>query len=175
LKTAQFHRIAWDYERQYGVGKIHYEPLGVVAFYWEEGFPIKDVNFLNKDEISLYSRQHKKKFGVLLTHGCISERDLEIVTVQEKKGTEEILQPVGRTTEVGKLSIVNNFSSASQGKWNEVEVGMYGIAELNLLIKVAGVGGNAKRYLMSQNRQWLSFDEDTPIVSYHRITSLVGI
>jgi hypothetical protein len=188
LRTAQFHRMAWDYERNTGVGKIHYEPLGIVAFFWEEGTPMNDVNFVDKNIISYYWQQHKRDFGVPLTHGCILDRDVSIVMVHEKKIG---LMPTGGQTTggayavsgAGAYSLSQNsaigrgfFFSGGGGGGNsssvdtsESEGVIYGIKELNLMIKVQA----GQRYLAAPNGEWFEFDDHTPTVAYKELKSLL--
>lgn len=168
MKSAQFHRMAWDYKRNTGVGKIHYEPLGIVAFYWVEGTPMEDVNFLDKDMISYYWQQHMQEFNVPLTHGCIIGRDLEVVLVKEQK-YKESLQTVGQAT--GGLATRGAWTNAAPQSSEVVEGVIYGIEKLKLLIKVQG----GIRYLAAPDGEWFPFDEDTPVVAYQRIKSLLGL
>ncbi len=80
METAQFHRAFWDYDTNIGIGKIHYKPLGIIAFSFEDGLPKFDVNFLDKDEISYYRAAYKKQ-GVLLRLGVQIDRDIDVVRV----------------------------------------------------------------------------------------------
>ena len=82
MEIAQFHRAYWHYETNTGIGKIHYEPLGIIAFVFEDNVPKHDVNFLDEDEVKYYRQQYKKA-GIPLTLGVQIDRDVEQVRVQK--------------------------------------------------------------------------------------------
>lgn len=162
MKTATFHKILWDHDLDTGVGKLHYPGFGIIAFYWDKGTPISDVNFLNKDEMKMYSQSYQKEAGKLLTHGYVSERDKNIVIVQEKKYTvaDEQSRNASAITRIGANQLI------PQG-----EGIIYGIKSLNLMIKVE----EGIRYLADTDGSWYEFDEDTPYVPYSPLKSLLGL
>lgn len=74
-KVAQFHRKMWSYEKQCGIGIIHYEPIGVFGFVFQPGvIPTEPINFAEGTEIR-YWVEHFKKLRIALTYGCQIDRD----------------------------------------------------------------------------------------------------
>lgn len=74
-KVAQFHRKLWNYQKQCGIGIIHYEPLGVFAFVFQSGvIPTEPINFAEATEIK-YWQENFKKSAIALTYGCQIDRD----------------------------------------------------------------------------------------------------
>lgn len=80
MEIAQFHKCYWDAQHNTGIGKIHYQPIGVIAFLFEELVPIQDVNILNLDEVS-YIRQEYRDIGISLGIGVQIDRDVSLVPV----------------------------------------------------------------------------------------------
>lgn len=163
MRTAQFHKMFWDHETNTGVGKLHYPGFGIIGFYWHKDTPAYDINFLNKDEISMYGKQYQKETGRTFTYGCIIDRDLEIVGVQEKK---YVITP-DEVQATSALSVYqpNKFTPQKQ------EGIIYGIQALNLLLKIE----EGIRYLADPEGDWLEFDDDTPHVPFEPIKSLLGL
>jgi hypothetical protein len=83
LQTAQLHRAYWSYEHNLGIAKIHYEPLGVFAIFFENKTPQINVNFMDKSECTYYRQQYKKA-GVTLALGVIVGVDTEVTRVIER-------------------------------------------------------------------------------------------
>lgn len=82
VKVAQFHRRLWNYQKQCGVGIIHYEPIGVFAFVFQPGIiPTEPINFAETTEIR-YWQEHFKKSAIALTYGCQIDRDRGSVLVK---------------------------------------------------------------------------------------------
>lgn len=84
MQTAYLHRAYWCYEKDLGIAKIHYEPLGILALLFENGIPQINVNFLDKKQFSYYWQKYKKA-GVTLHLGVIIDRDVELTRVIEKE------------------------------------------------------------------------------------------
>ena len=80
METAQFHRAFWHYQTNTGIGKIHYQQLGVIAFVFEDEIPKFDTNFLDEDEINYYRNKYNK-VGRFLSIGVQIDRDVDIVHV----------------------------------------------------------------------------------------------
>ncbi|MBW4617510.1 MAG: hypothetical protein KME21_30720 [Desmonostoc vinosum HA7617-LM4] len=116
MKTAQFHRAYWDYDSNTGAGKIHYKPLGVIAFIFENGCPKLDVNFLDKDEVSYYRQQYKKQ-GVTWRLGVQIDRDVDLVRVTE---SENIFTFEELNLEVKTEDAVRSFRQLN-GEWIVIE------------------------------------------------------
>ena len=83
MQTAYFHRAYWCYEKNLGIAKIHYEPLGIFAILFEGGVPQVNVNFLDKNEFSYYWQKYRKA-GVNLFLGVQIDRDVELTRVIEQ-------------------------------------------------------------------------------------------
>ncbi|PMB03577.1 hypothetical protein CEN49_22915 [Fischerella thermalis CCMEE 5273] len=116
MKTAQFHRAYWNYETNTGIGKLHYQPLGILAFVFEDGEPQYDTNFLDADEIAYY-RKNYKKHGRILTIGVQFDRDIDLVRVTEN---ENIYTFCELNLEV-KTEGENRFFRRLDGEWQEIE------------------------------------------------------
>lgn len=117
METAQFHRAYWHASSNTGIGKIHYEPLGVIAFIFENGVPQFDTNLLDADEMSYY-RQEYRKSGRTLDIGVQINRDVDLIRVstEESNFNENIFKFEGLGLEIktnGKL----RYYLQTDGKW----------------------------------------------------------
>jgi hypothetical protein len=116
LQTAHFHRAYWCYEKDLGIAKIHYQPLGILALLFENGIPQVNVNFLDKKEFSYYWQKYKKA-GVTLNLGVQIDRDVELTRVIEKEN-------VFKFPEINlEIKLENNvrFFRPLNAEWQEFE------------------------------------------------------
>ncbi len=82
MEVAQFHRAFWDYKSNTGIGKIHYQALGIIAFVFEDEIPKFDTNFLDDDEVNYYRNKYKKADRIL-SIGVQIDRDVDLVHVRK--------------------------------------------------------------------------------------------
>ncbi|MCC5600849.1 hypothetical protein [Nostoc favosum] len=116
MQTAHFHRAYWCYEKDLGIAKIHYQPLGILALLFENGIPQVNVNFLDKKEFSYYWQKYKKA-GVTLNLGVQIDRDVELTRVIEKEN-------VFKFPEINlEIKLENNvrFFRPLNAEWQEFE------------------------------------------------------
>ena len=116
MRTAYFHRAYWCYENNLGIAKIHHEPLGIFALLFENGVPVVNVNFLQKEEFSYYWQKYKKA-GISLHLGVQIDRDVELTRVIEK---ENIFMFPEINLEV-KLESNGRYFRHLNGEWQEFE------------------------------------------------------
>ncbi|MBE9210078.1 hypothetical protein IQ244_27000 [Nostoc sp. LEGE 06077] len=84
MQTAYFHRAYWSYENNVGIAKIHYPDLGIFALLFENGVPIINVNFLDRNEFSYYWQKYQKS-GISLHFGLKIGIDTELTRVIQKE------------------------------------------------------------------------------------------
>lgn len=144
-RTAEFHRMHWDYQKQCGLAKIHYEDIGVFALAFEEGCkPIAAVEPTD-NELKMWC-DRLKRVGASLVNGFNVSRDKEIVLVKEQNG---IFLFSGINLEMGLSS-----SSAI------VTTGHY-------------PGDNSYQFRVRGSDIWQDFD--APVYEYAPCRSLTGL
>lgn len=122
METAQFHRAYWHYPTSTGIGKIHHEPLGVLAFVFENGIPMHDANFLDANEMAYY-RQEYRKVGRILAICVQLNRDVELVRVitEENHLDDQTFKFAQLNLEI-KLNNKLRYYRQPDGKWALINV-----------------------------------------------------
>ncbi|BCL40026.1 hypothetical protein [Nostoc sp. MS1] len=116
MQTAYFHRAYWNYENNLGIAKIHYPALGIFALLFENGTPITNVNFLDKQEFSYYWQKYQKQ-GITLHLGMRVGIDTELTKVIEK---ENVFKFPDINLEIKLDNNTRHFRSLD-GEWTEFE------------------------------------------------------
>ncbi|MBD2505598.1 hypothetical protein [Anabaena azotica] len=116
MQTAYFHRAYWSYENNLGIAKIHYPALGIFALLFENGTPITNVNFLDKQEFSYYWQKYQKQ-EIALHLGMRVGIDTELTKVIEK---ENVFKFPDINLEVKIENNTRHFRSLD-GEWKEFE------------------------------------------------------
>ncbi|BAZ33766.1 hypothetical protein NIES4074_62800 (plasmid) [Cylindrospermum sp. NIES-4074] len=116
MQTAYFHRAYWSYENNLGIAKIHYPALGIFALLFENGIPITNVNFLDKQEFSYYWQKYQKQ-GITLHLGMKVGIDTELTKVIDK---ENLFKFTDINLEV-KLENNARYFRPLDGEWTEFE------------------------------------------------------
>lgn len=117
METAQFHRAFWHYQTNTGIGKIHDQRLGIIAFVFEDGIPKFDTNFLDEDEINYYRNKYNK-VGRFLSIGVQIDRDVDIVPVRK---TGDYLVFAELNLEIRMTSDSRYFRHGGSEEWVLVE------------------------------------------------------